>query len=249
MKFTRSEIARDVATGGGEASIQALHPGAEVRALSPAIEAAYAEFEAQNAAAAPIRAERKRLVDELNELRESKNPALEYDEDRDAELAREIAKADNRLRANEVRAKRLAIDYLVAVGDNPDKDKAREHAAALALKAHEDAVAALAALEDALGRREVFYTTAGRPAEWKHFKRAHNYMFTSGATRAAHENIAKEVAAFPAADVKTVANGGEVMTLAELQFAQKKAAAEAEAEAIAETRERNRRESIIERNS
>lgn len=249
MNLTRSDIARDVVTGNGVATITAIHPTAEVRALSPAIAKAYAAFEAQNAVAAPIVAERKRLVNELNELRNSKHPARDYDEDRDAELAREIAKADLALTANEAKARHLAVDYLLAVVNNPAKDEAREHSATLALKAHEDAVAALAALEEALARREVYYRAAGRPAEWKHFQHQHRYLLSSGAFTAARQNVAKEVHTFPAGDVKTVADGGKVMTLAELKLAQQQAELDRAAAARAAARERNRRESLLERNA
>lgn len=248
MNITRSQIAADVTTSGGTATINAQHPTAEVRALSPAIKKAYAAFEAQNAAATPLRADRKRLAAELKGLRDSKHPAREYDEDRDAELARAIAKLDVALASNERTAKRLAVDYLEAVVNNPRADDAREHAAKLALEAHEAAVAALAALEEALARREVYYASAGRPAEWKHFQHQHRYTLSSGAFQAAHENLAKEVHTFPAGDVKTLAEGGEVLTLAQREVAQQKLAAELTAQAVAEARERNRRQATIEHN-
>lgn len=223
----------------GTAYITATHPAAEIRALTPAIAKAYAAFEAQNAAAEPILADRKRLRRDLNALRDSKRPIEEYDQTRDDKLAREIARLDTALTRNAYAARKLAVDYLVAVIENPRKDEARQGAARLALKAHEDAVAALAALEDALTRRETFYDSAGRPAEYKHYVRQHNYKHTSGAFRAAHADLALKVATFPASDVQTVADGGEVMTLAQIEAAQQRAMAEAAEQMKASVREKN----------
>lgn len=227
MNITRSEIARDVVASNGAAVITATHPSAEVRALTPAIAKAYAAFEAQNAAAEPLQADRQRIARELKELRDAKHPAREYDQTRDDELAREIARIDVALTANEKAAKKLAVDYLLAVVTNPRADETRQSAAKLALKAHEDAVAALAALEDALSRRDVFYASAGSPADWKHHRSTLRVQHSEGRLRQSHELLAREVSDFPAGDVQTVADGGEVKTLAELQDAARRAAKEA----------------------
>lgn len=227
MKITRTDIARDVVASNGTAVITAPHPSAEVRALTPAIAKAYAAFEAQNAAAEPLRADRQRIARELKALRDSKHPAREYDQTLDDELAREIARIDVALTANEKAAKKLAVDYLLAVVTNPKADETRQSAAKLALKAHEDAVAALAALEDALSRREVFYTSAGSPAEWKHHRTTLRVQHGEGRLRQSHELLGREVREFPAGDVQTVADGGEVKTLAQLQDAARQAAKEA----------------------
>lgn len=246
--LTRAQIAHDVVTNGGQAEIKATHPSAQVRALTPAIEKAYAAFENQNAAALPLRADRQRIARELKELRDSKHPARAYDQTLDDELAREVAKLDVALTANANKAKKLAVDYLVAVVNNPRADEARQHSAKLALKAHEETVAALAALEDALARREVYYSSAGRPAEWKHHRQTLRRQHSEGRFLQAHEILGREVADFPAGDVQTLADGGEVLTLAQLQSAQRQAEVDRAAAMKAATRERNRRESIIERN-
>lgn len=220
MTIPRSAIAADVITNGGQASINATHPAAEVRALTPAIAQAYAAFEAQNAAALPLRADRHRIARELTALRESKHPAREYDQTLDDELAREVARLDAALTRNEVAAKKLAVDYLIAVVENPRADEARQAAAKLALEAHEAAVAALAALEEALARRDVFYRSAGAPAVWRHHSETLRVQHNAGQVRHAHELLAREANEFPVHDVATVADGGEVMTLAQLQAAQ-----------------------------
>ncbi|MGO4230424.1 hypothetical protein AB4Y72_16370 [Arthrobacter sp. YAF34] len=249
MNLSRNEVARDVSTGEGTASITATHPSAEIRALSPAIAKAYAAFEAANAAAAPLKADRQRLRRDLKALRDGKHPAKEYDQALDDELGRELARLDAALTRNANAARKLAVDYLLAVIENPRRDEARQDAAKLALAAHEDAVAALAALEDALARREKFYGGAGRPAEWKHHTHTLDVAHRQGRIRQSHELLAREVAEFPAGDVQTLADGGTVPTLAELQAAAERAEAERVASMKAAARARDRRRDIAEENA
>jgi hypothetical protein len=244
--LTRADIARDVSTTDGKATITAHHPSAEVRALSPDVAKAYAAFEAQNAAALPLRADRLRISRELKALRDSKSPLREYDQTRDDELAREIANIEAALTRNGRAASKLAVDYLLAVVNDPRKDEARQDAAKLALEAHEAAVAALAALEDALARREVFYGSAGCPAEHRHHKQTLDVARRDGRLRMAHELLGREVAEFPVSEVATVADGGTVPTLAELQTATQRAEAERVAALKAAIRTRGRRQELAE---
>lgn len=251
VNITRNDLTGSIHTGGGKAEIRSyadpLTP--EQRALSPKLTSAYAALEEQNAAAQPLADRLRKVVAEKKNLWRSRNSYERYDQEREDELNREIRNLERALRRNESLAKERAIDYLFLAANDPEKDRMKMEGAQLALNAQADAVAALAALEEALVRREKFYRSAGSPATWRHHTATMQYQHNNGQIRLAHELLGREVSEFPVADVKTVAEGGKVKTLAEIQTEQQKAMDDATVQMKTAARERDRRRAISERNN
>ncbi|TLM72419.1 hypothetical protein [Pseudarthrobacter sp. NamB4] len=251
MNITRNDVTSDILTSGGKAQIRASADPltAEQRALSPALTKAYAAIEEQNAAAQALTDRLRKVIAEKNVLWRSRNSYERYDQEREDELNREIRNLERALRRNESLAKERAIEYLVLAWNDPHRDRMKAEGANLALEAHADAVAALAALEEALARREKFYASAGRPAIWRHHSETMSVPRNAGQVHLAHQLIAREVNEFPAADLKTVVEGGQVKSLAEIQAEQQQALTDATAKMKAAARERDRRRVISERNN
>ncbi|MGC7150914.1 hypothetical protein [Paenarthrobacter ureafaciens] len=247
---TRSELSSHLTSLNGFASISGVRlPLPEERALIPGAEEAFEAFEAQNAAAAPLLAEARKLSRELYDLRASKNPARAYDQDREDEIVLRRAQVDAELRRNAQLAKARGIDYLMAVFNNTRRDDTRRKAAHLALEAHEAAVAAHAALEEALRKRDALYLTAGSPSAHEHHKHTQRHAHRDGRVSQAHWFIGRMLADFPTASVQVVADGGEVLTAEQLEARARESARNRERSAIAAARERGQRQEIVSRNS
>ncbi|MGJ0384580.1 hypothetical protein [Paenarthrobacter nicotinovorans] len=250
MTVTRSELSSHVNTLNGTASLSGVRlPVPEERALIPGAEDAFAVFEAQNAAAAPLWAEAKTLSRELYELRLSKNPAREYDQNREDEIVRRRAQIDAELRRNAQAAKAHALDFLVLLFNNPHRDDTRRQAARLALEAHEAALEAHAALEAALRKRDALYLSAGSPAAHEHHQHTQRHAHRDGRAGQARYFFSHMVSDFPADSVQIVADGGQVLTAEQIEAQRRENARAREQRAIAATRERGRRQEIIAYNS
>ncbi|MET4620647.1 hypothetical protein ABIE18_002096 [Arthrobacter sp. 2762] len=250
MTIPRSELSGFMNVYDGIAVINnRQHPNADQRALIPGADEAFAAFEAQNSAAAPLHAERRELGQELSKLRQSKHPAYEYDQNRDDELTRRRAQIDLELRRNALAAKKLGMDYLNLVWNNPKPDDTRRRAAKGALEAHEAAIEAHAALETALTKRDSLYGSAGHPSAHEFHKHTQRHAHRDGRISQARYFLAQLVSDFPTDSVQVVADGGKVLTAEEIEAQRLEDARAKEQRAIAATRERGRRQEIIAHNT
>ncbi|MDD7834996.1 hypothetical protein [Paenarthrobacter sp. AB444] len=250
MTVSRSELSAHMNSLNGLASFDGVRlPLPEERALIPGADEAFAAFEAQNAAAAPLQAEARKLSRELYDLRGSKHPARKYDQDREDEIVLRRAQVEAELRRNAQLAKARGLDFLMAVFANPRRDGTRRQAARLALEAHEAALEAHAALEEALRKRDALYVSAGSPSAHEHHQHTQRHAHRDGRARQAQWLVTQMVSEFPAASVQVVADGGEVLTAEQLEAKALESARTVEQRVIAASRERGRRQDIIDRNS
>ncbi|MFE4078267.1 hypothetical protein [Paenarthrobacter sp. YIM B13468] len=250
MTISQSELSGFINVYEGVAVIgHGKQPNADQRALIPGADEAFAAFEAQNSAAIPLRAERKKLSQELTKLRRAKHPAHEYDQNLDDELTRRRAQIDLELRRNALAARKLGTDYLDIVWNIPKPDETRRRAAKAALEAHEATLAAHAALEAALTKRDSLYASAGHPSAHEFHRHTQRHAHNDGRISQVRYYLSKLVSDFPTEAVKTVAEGGEVPTAEQIEAMARESIRANEQRTIAAARERGRRQEIIDHNS